>query len=91
MTKGPRRNDVSSPAAELAPLVPISEPDPIRVLLIEDNDFYRETLTYALLEQGFAVQSFGDGVSPLGALDTGRARRPCSSATRQGRSTRPPS
>jgi two-component system response regulator ChvI len=70
MTKGPGRNAVSSPAAELAPLVPISEPDPIRVLLIEDNHFYRETLTYALLEQGFAVQSFGDGVSPLGALDT---------------------
>jgi two-component system response regulator ChvI len=69
MMKSPRRNVVSSPAAELAPLVPINEPDPIRVLLIEDNHLYRETLTYALLEQGFAVQSFGDGASPLGALD----------------------
>jgi two-component system response regulator ChvI len=70
MTKSPRRNDVRSPAAERAPLVPINEPDPIRVLLIEDTHFYRETLTHALLEQGFAVQSFGDGVSPVGALDT---------------------
>ena len=70
MTKSPRRNDVRSSAAERAPLGPINEPDPIRVLLIEDNHFYRETLTHALLEQGFAVQSFGDGVSPVGALDT---------------------
>jgi hypothetical protein len=61
MTKSPKRKIGSSPGAELAPLVPISEPNPIRVLLIEDNHFCRETLTYALLEQGFAVQSFGDG------------------------------
>jgi hypothetical protein len=39
MTRGPRRNDVSSPAAELAPLVPISEPDPIRVLLTTPMKF----------------------------------------------------
>jgi two-component system response regulator ChvI len=70
MTKNLRRKVGSSPEAQLAPLVRVSEPNPIRVLLIEDNRFHRETLTNALLEQGFAVQSFGDGASaPLGALD----------------------
>lgn len=70
MTNNSRRKVGSSPEARLAPLVRVSEPNPIRVLLIEDNRFHRETLTYALLEQGFVVQSFGDGASaPLGALD----------------------
>lgn len=69
MTKSSKRNAISFPAAELAPPLPIREEAPIRVLLIEDNRFYREPLTYALLEQGFSVQSSGDGASPLGALD----------------------
>jgi two-component system, OmpR family, response regulator ChvI len=69
MTRSPKRIVASSPVAGPAALDPISEADPIRILLIEDNHSYRETLTYVLLKQGFAVQSVGDGASPLGALD----------------------
>jgi two-component system response regulator ChvI len=70
MTAGLEQNVVSSPAAaESALLAPISEADAIRVLLIEDDQFYRETLADELSEQGFAIQSFGDGASLPGALD----------------------
>jgi len=41
-----------------------------KVLLVEDDHHYREILSDELSERGFSVQSFGDGASLLGALDT---------------------
>jgi two-component system response regulator ChvI len=41
-----------------------------KVLLVEDDHHYREILSDELSERGFSVQSFGDGESLLGALDT---------------------
>jgi two-component system response regulator ChvI len=41
-----------------------------KVLLVDDDHHYRETLSDELSECGFSVQSFGDGTSLLGALDT---------------------
>src|ERR1700730_13046131 len=41
-----------------------------KVLLVDDDHHYREILSDELSERGFSVQSFGDGESLLGALDT---------------------
>jgi two-component system response regulator ChvI len=43
--------------------------DDIRVLFVEDDNEYRETLAGELSEQGFAVESFGDAASLLDSLD----------------------
>jgi two-component system response regulator ChvI len=43
---------------------------PIRVLLVEDDEDYRETVGSELSWHGFAVRSFADGASLLGLLDT---------------------
>jgi two-component system response regulator ChvI len=44
--------------------------DPIRVLLVEDDEDYREIVGDELSWHGFAVRSFADGDSLLGSLDT---------------------
>jgi two-component system response regulator ChvI len=44
--------------------------DPIRVLLVEDDEDYREIVGDELSWHGFAVRSFTDGDSLLGSLDT---------------------
>jgi two-component system response regulator ChvI len=41
-----------------------------KVLLVEDDHHDREILSDELSARGFSVQSFGDGASLLGALDT---------------------
>jgi two-component system, OmpR family, response regulator ChvI len=43
--------------------------DPIRVLLVEDDEDYREIVGSELSWHGFAVRSFADGASLLGSLD----------------------
>jgi two-component system, OmpR family, response regulator ChvI len=43
---------------------------PIRVLLVEDDEDYREIVGSELSWHGFAVRSFADGASLLGSLDT---------------------
>jgi CheY-like chemotaxis protein len=47
--------------------------DPIRVLLVEDDEDYREIVGSELSWHGFAVCSFADGASLLGLLDTAEA------------------
>jgi two-component system response regulator ChvI len=69
MTAGLEQNVASSSPAESASLASVSKADAIRVLLIEDDQYYRETLTCELSEQGVVVQSFADGASLLGSLD----------------------
>ncbi len=44
--------------------------DPIRILLVEDDEDYREIVCSELSWHGFAVRSFADGESLLGSLDT---------------------
>ena len=44
--------------------------NPIRVLLVEDDEDYREIVGSELSWHGFAVRSFADGASLLGSLDT---------------------
>jgi two-component system response regulator ChvI len=44
--------------------------DAIRILFIEDDRYYRETLDGELSEQGFAVKSFADGASLFASLDS---------------------
>ena len=43
--------------------------DPIRVLVVEDDENYREIVSSELEWHGFAVRSFGDGDALLGSLD----------------------
>lgn len=45
--------------------------DPIRVLFVEDDEYYREIVGNELSDHGFAVSSFADGDSLLSSLDTG--------------------
>src|ERR1700730_6926688 len=56
--------------AEAALLAPIDKADAIRVLLVEDDQSYRDILSDELSERGFAVHSFADGASLLGSLNT---------------------
>ena len=58
----------------LARLLPDQPPlgggtDPIRVLIVEDDEDYREIVSDELLWHGFAVRSFADGGALLGSLD----------------------
>jgi two-component system response regulator ChvI len=43
--------------------------DAIRVLFVEDDEYYRETLAGELSEHGFVVDSFADGTSLFDSLD----------------------
>jgi two-component system response regulator ChvI len=45
----------------------------IRVLFVEDDALYRESVCTQLSRQGFAVRSFADGASLLAALDAAAA------------------
>jgi CheY-like chemotaxis protein len=59
----------------LARLLPDEPPlggatDPIRVLIVEDDEDYREIVGDELSWHGFAVRSFADGDSLLGSLDS---------------------
>ena len=69
MTANLEQDVASLAAAEPAPLASVSKPDAIRILLIEDDPIYRKALTDKLSKQGFAVQSYSNGASLLGALD----------------------
>jgi two-component system response regulator ChvI len=42
----------------------------IRILFVEDDEHYRETLVAELSERGFVVHSFADATSLLGSLDS---------------------
>jgi hypothetical protein len=42
----------------------------IRILFVEDDEYYRETLVAELSEHGFVVHSFADASSLLGSLDS---------------------
>ena len=47
-----------------------SKTNPIRVILVEDDEDYREIVGSELSWHGFAVRSFADGASLLDLLDT---------------------
>src|SRR5882724_7450579 len=56
-----------------APVNPTNQENktnPIRVLLVEDDEDYREIVGSELSWHGFAVRSFADGASLLGSLHT---------------------
>ena len=67
MTPSLEHDAASSPAVEPALLPSVSKT--IRVVLVEDDELYRETLTYELSRQGFVVRSFSDGASLLNSLN----------------------
>jgi two-component system, OmpR family, response regulator ChvI len=58
-----------SPASPLVSRPKESEAGPIRVLIVEDDENYREIVSSELEWHGFAVRSFGDGDALLGSLD----------------------
>jgi len=67
MTAAVEQDGVALGGPSSAPLAP--EPDAIRVLLVEDDQDYRDAVAGELAEHGFAVDGFGDGASLLRALD----------------------
>ena len=67
MTAALEQDGLGLGGASSAPLAPQS--DAIRVLLVEDDQNYRDAVAGELAEHGFAVECFGDGVSLLRALD----------------------
>ena len=48
-----------------------SQPNAIRVLFVDDDEDFRETIANELLEHGFSVHGFADAVSLMNALDQG--------------------
>ena len=62
-----RKSDRLSPARPAAPAA-IGQAELRRVVLVESDQYYRETLTVELLSQGFVVHPFADGASLLGSL-----------------------
>src|SRR5713226_2670386 len=69
MTPSLEHDAVSSPAVEPALLPSVSKTTKtLRVVLVEDNELYRETLTDELSKQGFVIRSFSDGASLLRSL-----------------------
>jgi two-component system, OmpR family, response regulator ChvI len=44
-------------------------PGAIRILFVEDDDYYREVLERELAEHGFAIRSFADAASLLGSIE----------------------
>ena len=67
MTAALEQDVLALGGASSAPLAPQS--DAIRVLLVEDDQNYRDAVAGELAEHGFAVDGFGDGASLLRALD----------------------
>ena len=60
---------VRFPASPLMSRLDEGEADPIRVLIVEDDESYREIVSSELEWHGFAVRSFADGDELLGSLD----------------------
>ena len=52
------------------PIVPAANAELRRVVLVENDQYYREVLTGELIRQGFVVHAFADGASLLGSLAT---------------------
>lgn len=69
MTGGSEQNATYPTAGPAMPLGPVGKADSIRVLFVEDDQRYRETLADELSELGFFVRSFPDGASLLVSLD----------------------
>jgi two-component system response regulator ChvI len=69
MTSNLEPDVVSSTAAEPAPPASVGKTRGIRVLLIEDDEDYREALAGDLSDRGFSVQGFADAASFLQSLD----------------------
>jgi two-component system, OmpR family, response regulator ChvI len=69
MTPSREHDAASSPAVEPSLLPAISKTKAIRVVLVEDDKLYRETLTDELSRQGFIVRSFSDGTALLDSLN----------------------
>jgi two-component system response regulator ChvI len=59
-----------SSAGPVVPFAHVGEPGTIRVLLVEDDQIYRDSLSNELSKHGFAVHGFADGASLLRALDS---------------------
>ena len=60
---------VRFPASRLVSRPEEGEAGPIRVLIVEDDENYREIVSSELEWHGFAVRSFADGDELLGSLD----------------------
>jgi two-component system response regulator ChvI len=59
-----------SAAGPVVPFAHVGETGTIRVLLVEDDQIYRDSLSNELSKHGFAVHGFADGASLLRALDS---------------------
>jgi two-component system response regulator ChvI len=66
---GPKSGLVFFPASPSISRPEESEADPIRVVIVEDDENYREIVSSELEWHGFAVRSFPDGDALLGSLD----------------------
>jgi two-component system, OmpR family, response regulator ChvI len=72
MTTALEQDVVTLRAGAPALLASVSEPDAIRVLVIEDDPIDHDFLTDELPKQGFTVRRFEDGASLLGTPDATR-------------------
>ena len=68
MTPNLQPDAASPPAVEPALIPSVRKTKRTHILLVEDNELYRETLTDELSKQGFVIRSFSDGASLLRSL-----------------------
>jgi two-component system response regulator ChvI len=68
-----KENATAWPTSGPAPQPASNEPvgDRIRLILVDDDDDYREAASGELTDLGFAVQSFADGTAMLGSVMDG--------------------
>jgi two-component system response regulator ChvI len=57
------------PAIAISDRAGFGQPNAIRLLFVEDDEYFRETLACELSEHGFAVRGFADATSLMNALD----------------------
>lgn len=66
----PARNGMPLPAeGALETGLETGTPGAIRILFVEDDDYYREVLERELAEHGFAIRSFADAASLLDSIE----------------------
>src|SRR5207249_10778861 len=73
MTTPTKENVVAWPSSNPVPRPKAAgdAEEPIRLIFVDDDDDYREAATAELVDLGFVVESFADGVSMLASVAGG--------------------
>jgi two-component system response regulator ChvI len=71
MTEATSEGSFASGSSPSNPATERLAPTPTRLLLVDDDDFFRESLGLNLIDEGFAVTSFSNGADTLKFFEAG--------------------